>query len=288
MPIDQLRVRPGHRASIPRTRGQLEDARHQRRRLLPGAGDDADVPRLLGRGLPAPLRLERDDRAARPARDLGLDLHRSAHRGAHPRQSGARDGSTSPTSTCARSGSSTAATTSRRPCSTRTSQRPIETVEAAGTDDNISLTFINAESAEIYGVELEWLKGLGFIRRARHGPTRSSSRATSRCSDSEITIGERRAQPDQQRAPDVAALALGRQPAARVRLAEPASQRLARLQHVRRAAVLRRAQRSARCLRAAVPFARPDLQLLPDRGDDASSCGFRTCSTNSWRSSRAG
>jgi outer membrane receptor protein involved in Fe transport len=40
---------------------------------------------------------------------------------------------------------------------------PIETVEAAGTDDNTSLTFINAESAELYGVEIEWLKGLGFL-----------------------------------------------------------------------------------------------------------------------------
>jgi TonB-dependent receptor len=40
---------------------------------------------------------------------------------------------------------------------------PIETVEAPGSDDNIGLTFVNAASADIYGVEVEWLKGLGFL-----------------------------------------------------------------------------------------------------------------------------
>jgi TonB-dependent receptor len=40
---------------------------------------------------------------------------------------------------------------------------PIETVEEAGTDDDLVLSFINAESAEIYGVEFEGLKGLGFL-----------------------------------------------------------------------------------------------------------------------------
>ena len=40
---------------------------------------------------------------------------------------------------------------------------PIETVEAPGTDDNIGLTFINAASADVYGVEVEWLKGLDFL-----------------------------------------------------------------------------------------------------------------------------
>lgn len=40
---------------------------------------------------------------------------------------------------------------------------PIETIQAAGSDDNISLTYVNAERAEIYGVEFEWLKGLGFL-----------------------------------------------------------------------------------------------------------------------------
>lgn len=40
---------------------------------------------------------------------------------------------------------------------------PIETIEGDGTDDNISLGFINAESAEVYGIEIEWLKDLGFL-----------------------------------------------------------------------------------------------------------------------------
>ena len=39
-------------------------------------------------------------------------------------------------------------------------EQPIETVQGAGTDDNISLTFINAESASVYGLEIEWLKDL--------------------------------------------------------------------------------------------------------------------------------
>src|SRR5690606_31137686 len=35
----------------------------------------------------------------------------------------------------------------------KTIENPIETVQGAGTDDNISLTFINADSADISGVE---------------------------------------------------------------------------------------------------------------------------------------
>ncbi len=66
---------------------------------------------------------------------------------------------------------------------------PIETVEAAGTDDNIALTFINAETAEISGIEFEGLKGLGFLGDG--GWTESffvSGNVT--FSDSEITIGD--------------------------------------------------------------------------------------------------
>jgi TonB-dependent receptor len=68
---------------------------------------------------------------------------------------------------------------------------PIETVEAAGTDDNVSLTFINAESAELYGVEFEWLKSLGFI----DGEERTWADAfffagNLTLSDSEIVIGD--------------------------------------------------------------------------------------------------
>jgi TonB-dependent receptor len=42
-------------------------------------------------------------------------------------------------------------------------ETPIETVEQAGTDDNLVLSFINAEAAEVYGIEFEGLKGLGFL-----------------------------------------------------------------------------------------------------------------------------
>lgn len=65
---------------------------------------------------------------------------------------------------------------------------PIETVEGAGTDDNVSLTFINGESAELYGIEIEGLKSLGFLTDG--GWTDAffvSGNVT--ISDSEITIG---------------------------------------------------------------------------------------------------
>jgi outer membrane receptor protein involved in Fe transport len=65
---------------------------------------------------------------------------------------------------------------------------PIETIEAPGSDDNIGLTFINAESAELYGLEVEGLKGLGFLSGG--GWTDAffvSGNVT--FSDSEITIG---------------------------------------------------------------------------------------------------
>ena len=56
--------------------------------------------------------------------------------------------------------------------------RPIETVQGAGSDDNIVLTFTNAQSAELKGIEVEWLKDLSTL-----GPdfsNRSSSPETSR------------------------------------------------------------------------------------------------------------
>jgi outer membrane receptor protein involved in Fe transport len=37
---------------------------------------------------------------------------------------------------------------------------PIETAEGAGSDNNVFVTFVNAESAEIKGLEFEWLKNL--------------------------------------------------------------------------------------------------------------------------------
>lgn len=42
---------------------------------------------------------------------------------------------------------------------------PIETVEGAGTDNNLSFTFINAKTADVYGVEVEWYKDLAFVDR---------------------------------------------------------------------------------------------------------------------------
>jgi outer membrane receptor protein involved in Fe transport len=62
-------------------------------------------------------------------------------------------------------------------------------VEAPGSDDNIGLTFINAESAEVYGIEFEGLKGLGFLSGG--GWTESFFVAGNvTVSDSEITIGD--------------------------------------------------------------------------------------------------
>jgi len=40
-------------------------------------------------------------------------------------------------------------------------QNPIEQIRTAGSDDNIQLSFTNAESGEVYGVEFEGLKTLG-------------------------------------------------------------------------------------------------------------------------------
>ena len=40
---------------------------------------------------------------------------------------------------------------------------PIETVQGGASEDNILFTFVNGTGGEIYGVELEWLKSLGFL-----------------------------------------------------------------------------------------------------------------------------
>jgi outer membrane receptor protein involved in Fe transport len=42
---------------------------------------------------------------------------------------------------------------------------PIETVQGGATEDNILFTYVNAESGEVYGLELEGLKSLGFLSR---------------------------------------------------------------------------------------------------------------------------
>ena len=65
---------------------------------------------------------------------------------------------------------------------------PIETVEGAGTDDNIALTFINGESASLYGVEFEGLKSLGFLTGGGWTDAFFVS-GNMTISDSEITIG---------------------------------------------------------------------------------------------------
>jgi TonB-dependent receptor len=66
---------------------------------------------------------------------------------------------------------------------------PIETVEGAGTDDNVSLTFINGESAEVYGVEIEGLKSLGFLTDGGWSEAFFVSGNVT-ISDSEIVIGD--------------------------------------------------------------------------------------------------
>ena len=66
---------------------------------------------------------------------------------------------------------------------------PIETVAAAGTDDNISLTFINADSADLYGIEAEWLYGLGWLSPESGLADGFFLSGNVTLSDSEITIG---------------------------------------------------------------------------------------------------
>jgi outer membrane receptor protein involved in Fe transport len=66
-------------------------------------------------------------------------------------------------------------------------ETPIETVQAAGTDDNISLTFINAESATISGIEVEWLKDLSSFAWDWLDPFFFAGNLT--LSESELTVG---------------------------------------------------------------------------------------------------
>ncbi|HEY9183015.1 MAG TPA: TonB-dependent receptor, partial [Gammaproteobacteria bacterium] len=67
-------------------------------------------------------------------------------------------------------------------------ERPIETVQGAGTDDNVSLTFINAESANISGLEIEWMKDLSTFGWDFLEPFFFSGNVT--LSDSELTVGD--------------------------------------------------------------------------------------------------
>lgn len=68
---------------------------------------------------------------------------------------------------------------------------PIETVQGAGSDDDIVYTFVNGDSAEIYGVELEWLKGLGFLSgRLGEWTNWFFVAGNLMVADSEITVGQ--------------------------------------------------------------------------------------------------
>jgi TonB-dependent receptor len=66
--------------------------------------------------------------------------------------------------------------------------RPIETVQGAGSDDNIVLTFTNAQQAEVNGIEFEWLKDLSSLGPDFFRPFYFSGNVT--LSDSEVTIGD--------------------------------------------------------------------------------------------------
>jgi outer membrane receptor protein involved in Fe transport len=67
-------------------------------------------------------------------------------------------------------------------------EKPIETVEEAGTDDDIVLSFVNGESAEIYGIEFEGFKSLGFLSDGSWSDAFFVA-GNLTLSDSEITIG---------------------------------------------------------------------------------------------------
>ncbi|BFM12505.1 TonB-dependent receptor [Simiduia litorea] len=64
---------------------------------------------------------------------------------------------------------------------------PIETIRAAGSDDNVVLTFVNAEKANLAGVEIEWLKALDNVASWTEGYFVSGNLTFS---DSDITISD--------------------------------------------------------------------------------------------------
>lgn len=67
---------------------------------------------------------------------------------------------------------------------------PIETIERPGTDDDVAITFINAEAAEVYGVEVEWMKNLEFLADSVGSWTNHFFVAGNlTVSDSEIDVG---------------------------------------------------------------------------------------------------
>ena len=64
-------------------------------------------------------------------------------------------------------------------------------MQAAGTDDNQVLTFINADTGEVYGIEFEFLKDLGFTSKwVGDWVSGFFVSGNLTLSDSEIDIGE--------------------------------------------------------------------------------------------------
>jgi TonB-dependent receptor len=71
-------------------------------------------------------------------------------------------------------------------------EAPIETAEGAGSDNNVFVTFVNADSAKIRGLELEWLKNLETLSdRWGWGSWAESFFVSGNLtlSDSELTVG---------------------------------------------------------------------------------------------------
>ena len=65
---------------------------------------------------------------------------------------------------------------------------PIETVQGGATEDNIRFNFVNAERAEIYGVEVEWRKTLSFLEKWGEWTETLYLAGNTTLSDSEIYI----------------------------------------------------------------------------------------------------
>ena len=65
---------------------------------------------------------------------------------------------------------------------------PIETVQGGATEDNIRFNFVNANSAEVYGVEVEWRKTLDFLSNWGEWTETLYFAGNATLSDSEIYI----------------------------------------------------------------------------------------------------
>ena len=65
---------------------------------------------------------------------------------------------------------------------------PIETVQGGATEDNIRFNFVNADSAEVYGVEVEWKKTLDFLSNWGEWTETLYFAGNTTLSDSEIYI----------------------------------------------------------------------------------------------------